>query len=83
MERILFFRNMGKEEGEAAGRHCDNSSFKSMLVCLFLFLSLFLSFSRCLFVFFSIYKVVLHDLSVCVCICWFNVRLLYDYFCTG
>ena len=31
---------MGKEEGEAAGRHC----FISMLVC-WLFISMFLSFS--------------------------------------
>ena len=38
---MLFFRNVGKEEGEAAGRHCDNSSFISMLVCLFV--SFFLS----------------------------------------
>ena len=37
---------MGKEEGEEAGRHDDNSSFVSILVCLFLFLS----FSFSLFV---------------------------------
>ena len=45
MERMLF-RNMGKEEGEAAGRRCDSSSFISMLVCL-LFLSFFLSLFVC------------------------------------
>ena len=43
MEWMLFW-NMGKEEGEAAGRHCYSSSFISMLVCL-LFIGLFLSFS--------------------------------------
>ena len=34
MGRMLFFRNMGKK-GEVTGRHCDKSSFISMLVCLF------------------------------------------------
>ena len=50
MEGMLFFRNMRKGEGEAAGHHCGNSSFTSMLLCLVDFLCLFLSFSLCLFV---------------------------------
>ena len=33
MERKLLFRNKGKEEGEAAGRYCDNLRFVSILVC--------------------------------------------------
>ena len=44
MERKLLFRNKGKEEGEAAGRHCDNSSYISMLGCILIFLSLFFFF---------------------------------------
>ena len=85
---------MGKEEGEAAGSHCDKSSFISVQVRLFVCLSLFLSFSFCFFVRFlfllylkeqlySGWNTVLHYLFVCVCICLLNVRLLYDHFCTG
>ena len=33
MEGMLF-RNMGKEDGEVAGGHCNRSSFILMLVCL-------------------------------------------------
>ena len=31
---MSFFTNKGKEEGQAAERHCENSSYISMLVCL-------------------------------------------------
>ena len=41
-EWMLFFRNLVKEEGETAGRHCNNSNFISMLVCLFIIFFLFL-----------------------------------------
>ena len=30
----MLFRNMGKEDGEVAGGHCNRSSFILMLVCL-------------------------------------------------
>ena len=87
----LFFRNMGQEEGEAAGRLCDYSSFISMLV-YFAVLPLFLSFSLCFFVcsfsFSSPFKRTTLiwmgyrvTLSVCVCIRLFNVHLLCDHFC--
>ena len=52
MERLLFCRNKGKlKESEAAGRHCDNSTFISMLVRLFFFTTFCLSFCLCSFSF--------------------------------
>ena len=79
---------MGKEEGEVAGSHCDNSSLIAMLVCL-----LFVSFSLCLNVRFLvsfpfkgttlIWKEYCSTLPVCVCVCLFNVHLLHDHFCAG
>ena len=72
---------MEKEEGEAAGCLSDNSGFISMLVYLFVFLSVLLAF----FVRFSVsspfkgttliwmeYRITL---PVCVRICLFNVHL--------
>ena len=45
----------GKGGGRAVGCHHDNWSFIPMLLCLFVFVSLLHSFSRCLFVFFFFY----------------------------
>ena len=42
---------MGKEEGEAAGRHCHNTVFITMLLYFFLFRSLFVSFSSFVYLF--------------------------------
>ena len=39
----MWFWNMGKEEGEAAGRHCHSSSFISMPFVCYLYLCFFLS----------------------------------------
>ena len=79
----LFFRTIGKEEGEAAGRHCDNSSFISMLVCLFAFLFWFPFFCllACSFSISSPFKeqllhgwnILLHYLFVFALVCLFNV----------
>ena len=74
---MLFFRNKGKEEGEAAGRHCDSSNFISMLVFLFFF-----SFA-CLFSFSSSFqgkKLIWMEyrITLPVCLC---LHLLYDHFC--
>ena len=63
---MLFFRNIGKEEGEATGRHSDNSSFMSMLVCLF-----FLSFSSCSFVRFIFFYLCVCVFCLCACCCLF------------
>ena len=45
MEWLLLFKTMGKEVGEAEGRHCNNSSLISMLVYLWFFLCSSFSFS--------------------------------------
>ena len=81
---------LGKEEGEAARRHCNKSSFITlMLVYMLYFVSFFLS----LFVFFSFpfkgktlkwmeYLIMIYiTLSVCVCIiCLFNIHDLLKYY---
>ena len=71
--------NTGKEEGEAAGLHCDNSSFLSILVCF----SLSLSFSSLFKGTTLIWEKYRMTLLVSVCICLLNVHLLYDYLCAG
>ena len=75
---------MGKEEGEAAGHHCNILSF---------FLN---SFSLCLLVFFffsfegSNLNVdgnwdIVQNITLLVCSCWhlFNMDLLRDHYCAG
>ena len=78
LECKLLFRNKGKEEGEAAGRHCDNTSIMSMIVCFLFFRPLFVRF------FFSfmgttlISMEYLMTLPACILICLFHVHLFYD-----
>ena len=83
---------MGKEEGEAAGRHCDNLGFISMLVCL-LFISMFLSFSFCLLGSSfpsssplkgtTLVRTEYNITCLCVGVCLFNVDIFCDHFCAG
>ena len=94
MELMLFFRNTRKSDGEAEWCHCDNSSFILIPVCLLLyfFLCFFPCLFACLFVRFlfllhfreQLYygqNIVFHPLFVRICICSFNLHLLYDHFC--
>ena len=77
---------MGKEMGEVTGCHCDNSSFISMLVCLFVisfFLCLFFSSSLFEGTIFFLWMEYRFTLSIYVCYRLFSVDLLYDHFCTG
>ena len=80
---MLFFKHIGKEEGEARGSHCDvsfNFGFSffcfvlSLIACSFSFCSLFKG-ATLIWMEFRI------ALPVCVCISLFNVHLLLDCLC--
>ena len=77
---MLFFINMGKEEGEVAARHCASWSFISMVV--------YFSLSICLFIFFffSIYGHHINTNGISYYItCLFVFAFVcsaYIYFCT-